>query len=326
MIKFSFIIPVKAVNDYIREATFRILEIRRDDYEIIIYPDAVDQDFNISKSRQIATGHVGPAAKRSLAINDASGEILIFIDDDAYPASNFLEILENDFADSAVQAVGGPALTPDSDNFWQKVSGAVFLSPLSGGAPERYIPQGEKRKVDDWPSVNFSIRKAVFTQLNGFDSQYWPGEDTKLCLDLIAQYPNGIVYDPALIAYHHRRAGLAKHLKQVGGYGLHRGFFAKKYPQTSRKFKYFVPSLFLLFIVLGALISFYNETIRNIYGLGWGLYILALIKALLDISRYEKNLLISLNAVYYIFLTHLVYGYNFLRGFIFTLELKSKLR
>ena len=119
MIKFSFIIPVKAVNDYIREATFRILEIRRDDYEIIIYPDAVDQDFNISKTRQIATGHVGPAAKRSLAIKDASGEILIFIDDDAYPASNFLEILENDFADSAVQAVGGPALTPDSDNFWQ---------------------------------------------------------------------------------------------------------------------------------------------------------------------------------------------------------------
>ena len=326
MIKFSFIIPVKAVNDYIRSTVPKILAIVRDDYEIIIYPDVVDPNFTAARTRQIPTGHVGPAAKRSLAIKDAQGEILIFIDDDAYPELNFLEILDADLQDEKIKAIGGPALTPADDSFWQKVSGAVFLSPLSGGNPERYVSVGAKRIIDDWPSVNFSIRKAVFAELNGFDSEYWPGEDTKLCLDLIKKYPGSIIYDPALIAYHHRRVGLVKHLKQVGGYGLHRGFFAKKYPETSFKFKYFIPSLFLLFVILGGVAGFYNETARWIYILGWIFYVLALLKSLLDIKHYEKNIQITLNAVYYIFLTHLVYGFNFLKGLVLVRNLKSKLR
>jgi len=325
MIKYSFIIPVKAINDYIKEAIPKILEIKREDYEIIIYPDEITSD-TWPQTKQIATSHVGPAVKRSRAINEAGGDILVFIDDDAYPTANFLEILDLDFQDEKIKAVGGPALTPTNDSFWQKVSGAVFLSSLSGGYPERYAPNGQKRIVTDWPSVNFSIRKETFSELNGFDSEFWPGEDTKLCLDLIKKYPDSILYDPELIAYHHRRAGLKKHLKQVSGYGLHRGFFAKKYPETSFKFKYFIPSAFLGFVIVGAILSLFNRIILDLYLVGWVLYLLALVKALSDISQHEKNIFIALNAVYYIFLTHLVYGYNFLRGFIFTKNLKSKLR
>ncbi len=326
MIKYSFIIPVKEVNDYIHEGVGKISEIERDDYEIIIYPDKVDDGFSASRTRQIATGHVGPATKRTLAIKDANGEFLVFLDDDAYPENNFLEILDGDFKDDAVKAVGGPAITPPGDNFWQKVSGAVFLSSLSGGVPERYVSLGKKRIVTDWPSVNFSLRKSVFGELDGFDSEFWPGEDTKLCLDLIKKYPTGIIYDPALIVYHHRRVGLLKHLKQVGGYGLHRGFFAKRYPETSFKLKYFIPSLFLLFVVIGGVAGIFNRTVFELYLLGWVIYAIALIKAIIDIQHYEKNLLIVINAVYYIFLTHLVYGFNFLKGFLFVKHLKSKLR
>jgi len=326
MIKFSFIIPVKTINDYIREAVAKISTIKRDDYEIIIYPDEPDVNFLALKTRQIATGHVGPATKRSLAIKDALGEILVFIDDDAYPEINFLEILDLDFQDENIKAVGGPALTPLNDSFWQKVSGAVFLSPLAGGTPERYTPEGLKRKIVDWPSVNFSIRKTVFTELNGFNSEFWPGEDTKLCLDLIKKYPNGIIYNPALITYHHRRAGLAKHLKQISGYGLHRGFFAKKYPATSGKLRYFIPSLFFLFVIIGGVAGILNKIVLKLYLAGWMIYLLALIKAMIDIRRHEKNRLVALNAVYYIFLTHLAYGYNFLKGLIFVKNLKSKLR
>ena len=336
MIKYSFIIPVKAINDYIREAVPKILEIDREDYEIIIYPDEVNEE-SWPKTKQIATGHVGPATKRTRAISEAQGGILIFIDDDAYPEKNFLEILDTDFLDNDVKAVGGPAITPSNDGFWQKVSGAVFLSSLSGGNPERYQPCGLKRIVDDWPSVNFSIRKSVFTELNGFDSEFWPGEDTKLCLDLIKKYPGSLVYNPVLIAYHHRRPGLKKHLKQVSGYGIHRGFFAKKYPETSFRLKYCIPSAFLLFVVLTivaivlGLGGFFeqNKIINKIlfwlYSLGWFAYLSALIKALFDIRRFEDNIFIAANAVYYIFFTHLAYGFSFLRG-LFLKNLKSKLR
>ncbi len=324
MISYSFIIPVKEINDYIRETVKKILEINREDYEIIIYPDMANTE-KWNKARQISTGKVGPAEKRTLGIRDANGEILVFIDDDSYPQNDFLDKLDIDFQDSSIAAVGGPAITPPNDNFWQKVSGAVFLSSLAGGFPERYVSLGQKRAVKDWPSVNLSIRKELFGKIGGFDCSYWPGEDTKLCLDLINKFNGKILYDPAVIVYHHRRQGLLAHLKQVGGYGLHRGYFAKALPETSRKLKYFIPSFFLLFITIGGLLGLKNEFILKIYLFGWLIYLIAIAKAFLDIYKYEKNISVILNSLYYIFFTHLVYGARFIQGFIFTKNLKSKL-
>lgn len=327
MIKYSFIIPTKDITEYIREAVPIILGITREDYEIIIYPDhGHETSESWLKTRQIPSDP-GPANKRNLAIRDAQGEYLIFIDDDAYPEANFLDVLDKTFQNEKILAVGGPALTPPSDSFWQRVSGAVFLSILSGGCPERYRPVKRKNiKIDDWPAVNFSIRKKTFSELGGFSCQHWPGEDTKLCLDLIKKYPGSIIYNRELIVYHHRRTGLLRHLHQVGNYGLHRGFFAKKYPENSFKFLYFLPSFLLIFIVLGAILSFYNPIFGKLYLLGWIIYLLALLKAFYDIWHHEKNLLVIFNALYCIFLTHLVYGFGFIRGFVFTKNLISKLR
>jgi len=200
--KYSFVVPVKNINSYIRESIPKILEIKRDDFEILIYPDKATNE-TWSKTRQIASGHCGPAEKRRLALKDALGDFLIFIDDDAYPEKNILDILDQDFKNEFVAAVGGPASTPKSDSFLQKVSGAFFLSSLSGGFPERYLSIGKKRFVKDWPSVNLTVRKSIFCQVGGFDSQYWPGEDTKFCLDVIEKINknNKILYDPEVIAW-----------------------------------------------------------------------------------------------------------------------------
>lgn len=328
MIKYSFIIPVKEINDYIRESIPKILEIERDDFEIIIYPDKghLSGD-NWPKTRQIESDR-RPSVKRSLAMRDVQGEFLIFIDDDAYPQKNILDFLDEDFKDDEIAAVGGPAITPQSDTFLQKVSGAVYLSYLSGGFPERYVSIGHKRLVSDWPSVNLTLRKKIFLEVGGFDCDYWPGEDTKLCLDIIKNIKskNKIIYDPQVIVWHHRREGLARHLRQIAGYGIHRGFFAKKFPKTSFQFKYFMPSAFLLFVIGGAIVSPFYPIIFKLYILGWIFYGLAMIKVLWDITTRQKNLAVALYSLVYIFFTHLVYGFRFIQGFVFTKELKSKLR
>ncbi|MFA5961775.1 MAG: glycosyltransferase [Parcubacteria group bacterium] len=328
LIKYSFIIPVKVVNDYIRESVPKILEISRDDYEIIIYPDeGLETAEAWPKTRQIGSGR-GPAVKRNLAVRDAQGEFLVFIDDDAYPRKDILNILDQDFSDESIAAVGGPAITPGSDSFLQKVSGAVFLSQLSGGFPERYVPVGEKHLVSDWPTVNLTVRKSAFLKAGGFDCNFWPGEDTKFCLDVIDKLKenNKILYDPAVIVWHHRREGLLRHLKQIGGYGIHRGFFAKKYPKTSFKFRYFIPSAFFLFVFIGLILGHFFVFFEILYLLGWIMYSLAMLIVLFDITRRQKNLPIALYALMYVFLTHLVYGARFLQGFLFTRELKSKMR
>ncbi|MFA6973586.1 MAG: glycosyltransferase family 2 protein [Parcubacteria group bacterium] len=329
MIKYSFIIPVKAINDYIRESIPKILEIPREDYEIIIYPDELDgQNYAWAKTRIIATGTGGPAMKRSLAIRDAQGELLVFVDDDAYPEKNILEFLDEDFQDAEIAAVGGPAITPKSDSFLQKVSGAIYLSILGGNFPERYCPIGKARNVSDWPTVNLTVRKAAFTEVGGFSSNYWPGEDTKLCLDLVNNKENNkILYDPRIIVWHHRREGLWRHLKQVAGYGLHRGFFAKKFPETSCKLRYFIPSGFFAFALVGWVpILFFSGWYLELYLVGWLVYCLALLKVFWDVIRRQRELDVALYSLVYVFFTHITYGLRFIQGFVFTRELKSKLR
>lgn len=322
--KVSIVIPVKQVNKYIEDAIPFYMDLDYHDFEILILPDS-SSNHSFQKSRIIATGNVGPAIKRDMALDHAKGELLAFIDDDAFPRHDWLNNAVRHFSDNKVAAVGGPAVTPENSSFWQKVSGSVFLSKMSGGYPERYWPSGGIHNVDDWPSVNIIIRKDVFKTVGGFDSEFWPGEDTKLCLDIV-KLGKEIVYDPEVYVWHHRRASLIHHLKQIGSYGLHRGHFAKIFPETSFRIKYFIPSLFLLSVITITPISVFNESIFKLFLAGVFLYSFALCYAMFEIYIKDKNFIVSFFCLPYIFLTHLWYGARFIQGFVFTRNLKSKLR
>ena len=326
MPKFSIIIPVKEVNDYVRETVPYIQALDLDIWELIIVPNNTDQNEWKDDKRVsfIASGRIGPADKRDLAAKIAKGEILVFLDDDSYPQSDLLSVATKYFDDESVSAIGGPAITPDSDSYWQKVSGAVFLSRLTGGNPERYTPLGLTKEVDDWPSVNFMVRKSDFLEVGGFDSPYWPGEDTHLCLKLV-QKTKKIVYAPELIVCHHRRSGLLRHMKQVGAYGLHRGYFARRLPETSLKAKYFAPSAILCLVTASMFSALLPELLKKSVFMGLTVYLIGLIVGSISVARLT-TIKIALGAIPFIALTHLSYGFRFLQGYLKTGSLVSKLR
>src|SRR5665647_377513 len=89
--KISIIIPVVKINDYIHESVPKMLELDWPDFEILIFPDFPDKNHTFEKTRIIASGKVGPAEKRDMAIKYAKGEILAFLDDDAYPQKDWLK-------------------------------------------------------------------------------------------------------------------------------------------------------------------------------------------------------------------------------------------
>lgn len=324
MPKYTLIIPVKEINDYVRETVPHIQRLRSDAWELIILPNEPSVDeWDDTRIRLIPSGRVGPGAKRDMGAREAKGEILVFLDDDSYPESNLLEVAERHFNDPGVVAIGGPGITPPHDSFWQRVSGAMFLSRLSGGAPERYVPVGSVREIDDWPSVNLMVRKQDFLAVGGFDTPFWPGEDTKLCLMLV-KTGKRILYVPDLVVWHHRREGLLRHLKQVGAYGLHRGYFVKKYPETSRRPTYFAPSGLLALALVTLALPWLPQLLGYPVLLGWAVYGGALVFAFRDILRHE-SMQVAAAATWYTFLSHLYYGLRFIQG-LFTRQLVSKLR
>jgi GT2 family glycosyltransferase len=326
---FSIIIPLMDANDYLAETCENLKKLQNQDFELIVIPNEKTSKLeNLLagiKNQIIPAGNISPAIKRDLGVREAKGKYIAFIDDDAYPKEDWLDVAEKYLSRLEVSALGGPQITPPKNTFWQKVSGAVFLSPLSGTALKRYYPQGKGCFVDDWPTVNFFIKKAVFEESGGFDSKYWPGEDTKLCLDIIKKLKKKIFYAPELQVYHHRRAGFKKHLKQIGNYGLHRGFFAKELPENSNKFMYFIPSLLDIFIVFGFISSLLYPILWKFYFLGIAVYLLAILFSTVIIWKRSGSFFISLMTISYIISTHIWYGLRFIQGFIFTKKLKSKL-
>lgn len=312
----SVIIPVKEINDYICEAVPKHLKLDYPNLEILILPDRASQDKFGSRVRIIPTyPETGPAGKRDIGVKEACGEILAFIDDDAYPRRDWLRNAVKHFGDVRVAAVCGPGVTPPSDSIWLKASGWVQASRLGGGGyTYRFIPQ-KKRLVDDYPSMNFIVRKSDFEEVGGFDSHFWPGEDTKLCLDVTYTLKKKIIYDPEVLVYHHRRALFVPHLKQIGRYGLHRGYFARTLPQTSRRFSYLIPSLFALGLILGPLVILAARFLSLFYFLSLALYIVLLILTSFWVLYQSRDIRLALLVIPGIFLTHMWYGLRFIQGF-----------
>lgn len=306
--KISIIIPVKEVNDYIRQAMEHYAYLDYENYEILIFPDNPSNE-SFPNTKIIPSGPVGPADKRDMALQYAEGEIFAFIDDDAYPRADWLKNAVKYFEDSQVGAVGGPAVTAPEDDAWQQASGKVYESFLcSGGYTYRYLPKAE-REVDDLPSVNLIVRRDVFEQVGGYDSNYYPGEDTKLCLDIV-ESGRKIIYSPEVLVYHHRRRMFKQHLKQATNYAKHRGYFAKALPKTSCKPAYFIPSLFVLGLILGPLLSCAVPILWYFYFIVIVLYLFLLMASIRKASSFKVWIL----TFFGIIATHIGYGVMFIRG------------
>ena len=305
----SIIIPVKEWNSNLDECLSNCQKLDYPDFEIILLPDnPIKVPYKYIKV--IPTGAIGPSEKRDLGIKQSSGDLIAFIDDDAYPVRSWLTSAVKHFENPEVGGVGGPAVTPSGDNIWQKASGAVYESYLASAQYiYRYLPR-KMRDEDDYPTVNFIVPREIIDKIGGFDNLYWPGEDTVLCLKITHELKKRIIYDPSVLVYHHRRELFKGHLKQVGNYALHRGFFVKKFPQTSLRPGYFVPSAFVLWLFAGGILSFFFRSAAFVYLSLMGIYTVALL--IEGIKR--KSFKLGTLTIAGIFVTHVLYGINFIRG------------
>ena len=330
MIKYSIIVPVKNVNDYIVKHVYSFQHFERKDLELIVLPDENHlPPENAECIRFVLTGNVSPAVKRDIGVNCSSGKYIVFLDDDAYVEEHYFSILDAFYQEHLDCAVGGPASTPPTNSVKQKASGAVYEDRFLSSDPKRYLSQGCRVAVDDWPSVNFSIPRELFLKVGGFNQKYWPGEDTMFCRKLVNSGFH-IFYEPALVAFHHRRSSLKSHLKQSSGYGYHRGHFARYFPENSRKWRYFIPSIFLGYtiVALAVFILMQYLTIPKylvlmMYFPGF-CYCTLLILAIVRTFK-RHSLSVALYVSWYFPLTHFMYGLRFLKGFTVGHEFHSDL-
>jgi cellulose synthase/poly-beta-1,6-N-acetylglucosamine synthase-like glycosyltransferase len=300
----SVIVPCREVDQQTQECVSRCGELDYDEFEVIVLPD---NECPLEGAKVVATGPVSPGKKRNIGASVARGEVLAYIDSDAYPRRDWLAKAVAHLEGDGVGAVGGPGVTPPEDGLFAHAQGAILSSFLMGGISARYAEKRSLESSDDIHSVNLVAWKRVVEEAGGWNEDYWPGEDTLFCLSL-KRLGYKLLFARDVVVYHHRRGSWRGYLRQIWGYGLHRGFFAKRFPETSRRTKYFFPSLFLLGLLIGPLVSLVLPT------LGWVvlavivIYFAAVMMQVLINPRMGLMILLGLP------LTHLTYGAAFLKG------------
>ena len=307
----SIIVTYPAPTQYMEDCLEGILKQTYWNYEVILLPDGHSGRSWPEKIREIPTGRLRPAEKRNIGIEQARGDIAAFIDDDAFPTENWLQQAIVYFSDAKNAAVGGPATTPGNDPYLAQLSGRVYANPLvSGEYCYRYVPD-HVREVEDFPSCNLFVRTEILRKLGGFRTDFWPGEDTYLCLEIVRKLEQKIIYDPRVHVYHHRRKLFLPHLRQIGRYALHRGYFARRFPATSRKLSYMLPSLFVLGLILSGVFSVMSLFCRLVYFRVLFIYAITTL-----LSCFQWNPATWLLTWLGIILTHIVYGVRFLAGLL----------
>lgn len=230
--KFSLIIPVAPERNAEILETIEELDFPKKEFEVII---------EVGKN---------PSKNRNNGAKRASGEYLIFLDDDALLPKSYLNRVEI-FTKRRpeIDLFGGPQLTPKEDNFFAQASG-VALSSVFGSLDlsKRYRRYKEKLEADEkyLTSANLIIKKSSFKKNGGFDEGVFPGEDPEF---IQRAKKNGlrVGYTPEIFLFHKRRADFKSFCKQMFKYGLVRPKVNTMLNENKLLFN--VPAIFLVYLL-----------------------------------------------------------------------------
>ena len=200
-----------------------------------------------------------PSAQRNAAARRATGEYLLFLDDDSEIHPRALQVLRFAFADHPnVAGFGGPAVPKiDHASSVQAAIKNVMQSIYAfGPSRKRYFPIGEPRPATEQSLIlcNFAIRKSAWDRHSGFSEQLFPNEENEF-FNRIIMTGEKLFYLPSMLVY--RRLALTPwtFIKKMYSYGCSRARHIKLYGYSGR-LSIFAP--ILLFLYTTAVLSFFG--------------------------------------------------------------------
>jgi glycosyltransferase involved in cell wall biosynthesis len=309
----SIIIPLYVISERFFHDLTKFDTLDYSNFELLVICDRKIRLPKASRAKLIVTGFrkTGPAEKRDIGLKFAKGTICGFIDDDAYPDPTWIRTAIRHFVrNKDIIAVGGPGVTPQDDSRMARLGGLVYESGYTSGKLNiRFVSVGERtREITDWPAYNLFIRTDVMKKVGGWGSTFYGGEDTYICLKMLSF--GHMIYDPKVIVYHHRRPLFYPHLKQIFNVGVHRGYFFKRYPETSRQALYLLPTTLTIGFWLLLIFSFFNLVILGIFLLSFGMFFGVALSSVLD----RRDPVGTVIAACGVILTHMAYGVGFIKG------------
>ncbi|HET8565721.1 MAG TPA: glycosyltransferase [Solirubrobacterales bacterium] len=208
------------------ECLARVRGLSYPDYEVIVVNDGSSEACSAIARRHgvklIATDHRGLGHARNQGIEAARGEVVAFLDDDAYPDSDWLHYLAASLRGNGNAGVGGPNIPPEDDGF---VAECVAAAP---GGPIHVLVSD--REAEHVPGCNMAFRKDVLEEVGSFDERFKvAGDDVDLCWRL-QKAGRTLGFSAGAVVMHRRRDSIGRYLRQQYGYGKAEALLERKWP------------------------------------------------------------------------------------------------
>ena len=187
------------------------------DLEILVVDDgSTDGTGEIARryprARVLSIDHAGLSVARNEGMTAARGDLVAYLDSDAYPTPEWPYFLALAFDGPTVAGAGGPNVPPRDDP-----PGALRVAHAPGGPV--HVLVGDDR-AEHVPGCNMAFWRDLLIETGGFDPVYTAaGDDVDLCWKVLDRGWD-IGFHPAALVWHHRRSGLRAYLRQQRGYGL----------------------------------------------------------------------------------------------------------
>lgn len=194
--KISVIIPTRNRYNYIPDLVSDLKNQTVKNLEIIV----VDQSTNkqvLADVHQINDDGIGPCRSRNIGARNASGDILVFLDDDARVSSNFIKELTKPIVEGKFVAVAGANCDPqgnylfDKNEFLER-NDYNFIKTLT-----RNPNSPNSRITMSFPGCCSAVLREVFFEIGGFDEDFDPtgaAEDREMAINLF-KHGYGIWYN-----------------------------------------------------------------------------------------------------------------------------------
>ncbi|MCC2670547.1 MAG: glycosyl transferase family 2 [Armatimonadetes bacterium] len=169
--------------------------------------------------RLIAQPNAGPARARNRGVQEAQGEIIVFLDDDVEPLPRFLTVHALHHAQDDCLAVIGPML-PDPLLKWRE---PVWIAWEHASLQKEYT----RLVTGFWPSAspnhfytgNASVRRCHLLAAGGFDEEFKRQEDVELAFRMMRQCGMRFKFDPEAAGTHRPSRTFASWLHVPYAYG-----------------------------------------------------------------------------------------------------------
>lgn len=144
---------------------------------------------------------------RNLALSHATGDLIVFLDDDCIISDGWLDKLLEPFKDESVVGVQGGVTVPQSTN---AIGWAESILGFPGGGIKRLSEaNGENQETKEISTLNCAYRKCVIKKIGGFDENLKLGAEDYLLAKHACSHGRCLFVPKAIIS-HEARGNLIK--------------------------------------------------------------------------------------------------------------------